>query len=260
MSTKKKESFFSLIVLLGVMILSSCFNEKKITYFQRSGSKDTVAIAREYVPKIQPGDLLSIYVNSLSPEASSFFNPYSSSRETPDATPSLSQSAAPGYLVDGSGNITLPLVGSVAVGSLTTNEATGIIRKKLEFYLKEPTVTVRFLNFRISILGEVSKPGIYVIPNERITLPEAITLAGDLTPFAKQNSIEIIRDVNNKKEFGEVDFTKSDVFSSPYYYLHSNDIVYVKASKGKIAQTDLALRLIPIMVSIITVGVLIFRK
>ncbi|NCD67809.1 polysaccharide biosynthesis/export family protein [Mucilaginibacter agri] len=255
-----------IIIVLSqfVLGLTSCFNEKKITYFQRGvNQKDTVEIAKKYIPKIQSGDILSIYVNSLSPEASSFFNPYTANVTTTatalDVNGGLTQAAAPGFLVDAGGKITLPLIGTLDVNNLTITEATDRIKQQLEIYLKEPTVIVRFLNYKISILGEVAKPGIYVVPNEKITLPEAITIAGDLTGFAKRNEIEIIRDVDGKKEFGEVDLTNRSVFSSPYYYLHSNDVVYVKASKAKVAQSDVALRVIPLAVSILSLIIVLIK-
>lgn len=247
-----------------LVFFSSCFNERKITYFQKgTNGKDTIEIAKKYIPRIQSEDILSIYVNSLSPEASSFFNPYTANVATtaqaPDAGTGLTQAAAPGYLVDVEGRITLPLIGTVNVNNLTINEATEKIKKQLEIYLKEPTVVVRFLNYKVSVLGEVVKPGIYVVPNERITLPEAITIAGDLTTFAKRDQIEIIRDVDGKKEFAEVDLTKRDVFASPYYYLHSNDIIYVKASKAKVAQSDILLRVLPIAISALSLIIVLLK-
>lgn len=261
---KQSRSFLLVYLALGLVFLSSCFNEKKITYFQKGPNQaDTIEVAKKYIPKIQSGDILSIYVNSLSPEASSFFNPYTAnitpSSAAPDANGGLAQAAAPGFLVDAAGKITLPLIGAIEVNNLTIGEATEKIKKQLETYLKEPTLIVRFLNYKISILGEVSKPGIYVVPNERITLPEAITIAGDLTAFAKRNEVEIIRDVDGKKQFGEIDLTNRDVFSSPYYYLHSNDIVYVKASKNKVAQTDVALKIIPLAVSVLSLIIVLIK-
>jgi polysaccharide export outer membrane protein len=248
-----------LALVLVIALISSCLNEKKITYFQKvANEKDTIAIAEAYIPKIQTGDILSIYVNSLSPEASSFFNPYSANSATSDAGGSgLSQTSVSGYLVGASGNIDLPLVGTISVNGLTTAEAHDLIKKRLEVFLKEPTVLVRFLNYKISILGEVNKPGVYVIPNEQVTLPEAITIAGDLTLYAKRNEIQIIRDVGNKKEFGTVDLTSREVFKSPYYFLHANDIIYIKAGKSKVAQSDLTFRILPLAVSVITAVILI---
>lgn len=253
-----------LFIVVGVMLLTSCFNEKKITYFQKGANQtDTIDVAKAYIPKVQPSDILSIYVNSLSPEASTFFNPYISTA-APSSGDSggsgLTETASPGFLVDASGNINLPLIGVVPVAGLTTIEASEKIKKQLEIYLKEPTVIVRFMNFKISVLGEVNKPGVYVVPNERVTLPELITIAGDLTTYAKRNEIEIIRDVNGKKQFGLIDLTTRDVFSSPYYYLHANDIVYVRSGKAKAAQSEVWLRVAPIAISVVTLLVVIFSK
>ena len=126
--------------------------------------------------------------------------------------------------------------------------------------MKDPTVLVRFLNFKITILGEVAKPNVYNITNEMITLPEAISMAGDLTLFARRDSIQIIRDVNGKKQFGYVSLTNRDIFNSPYYYLHANDLVYVKPAKTKTQQTDNTFRFISIAISVITLLLLAFRR
>jgi len=249
--------------------LSSCVQQRQIAYFQKAlNQSDTIGVAQAYIPKIQPGDILAIPIGSLNPIASSFFNPYSSMPVTSDnvatsatpnssntatstsvTAPSLVQTSVPGYLVDANGNIELPLVGVVKVAGLTTITAKDTIKNRVGKYLKDPTVTVRFLNYKISVLGEVLRPSVYVIPNETITLPEALGLAGDMTIFGKRDNVLIIRDVNGKKEFGRVNLNSRDLFSSPYYYLHANDVVYVEPSKGRIAQTDRTYQLLPVVLS-----------
>jgi len=236
-----------------------------------------MAVARAYVPKIQPGDILDIKIGSLNPLASSFFNPYSSVPVTTDNAPSatggntgsvsnggsISQSAAPGFLVDSAGVIELPLVGPLKVSGLNTSEARNMIKEKLTTYLKSPTVNVRFLNYKISVMGEVVRPSVYVIPNERITLPEALSMAGDMTIFAKRENVLVIRDENGKKEFGRVDLTSREVYTSPYYYLHANDVVYVEPGKGRIAQTDKVYQILPVLLSalsLISIIVIYSRK
>ena len=260
-NTLTKISLFTFIALL----FSACSSEKSLKYFQRQpGQPDTVMLAKAYVPKIQPGDILSIYVNSLSPEASSFFNPYSANSAAGGIANAgaggTEQSSPTGYLVDPSGEIELPLIGNIKVANHTTTQVRDTLKNLLKTYLKEPTVLVRFLNFKISILGEVSHPAVYNIPNEMITLPEAISMAGDLTLYGRRDSIEIIRDINGKKVFANVDFSKRDVFSSPYYYLHSNDIVYVKPAKTKTLQTDRSLQYVSIGVTLISLFLVIFRR
>jgi polysaccharide export outer membrane protein len=264
---------------LIIFVFSACIDEKKIAYFQKTNEKsDTIDVAKAYIPKIQPGDILSIPVNSLSPEASSFFNPYtpsvsgdlsgglssssspSSSSSGSTTSPALSQSASPGYLVDPNGNIQMPLLGTLHLSGLTTVEAQDSLKKLLTKYLKEVTVTVRFLNFKISILGEVARPSVYVVPNERITLPEALSMAGDLTIYARRDNVQVIRDVNGKKEFGIINLNSREVFNSPYYYLHANDLIYVQPGKSKAEATDHSYILVPSLVSLISVLVLLFKK
>ncbi|HWD87889.1 MAG TPA: polysaccharide biosynthesis/export family protein [Mucilaginibacter sp.] len=248
--------------------MSSCVQQKQIAYFQKAlNQSDTLAVAQAYIPKIQPGDILAIPVGSLNPLASSFFNPYSTMPVTGDNvatsatsggsaatstsvnTPALVQSSAPGYLVDANGNIELQLIGKVKVGGLTTIAAKDTIQNRLNKYLKGTIVTVRFLNYKISVLGEVMRPSVYVIPNETITLPEAIGLAGDLTIYGKRDNILIIRDQDGKKVFGHIDLNSREVFSSPFYYLHANDVVYVEPGRGKIAQSDRTYQILPIVLS-----------
>lgn len=272
----KKNIYQNIFLSFSIIVfLTSCVDQKQIAYFQKDiNQPDTIAVARAYVPKIQSGDIIAVTVGSLNPIASSFFNPFSSMPVTGDnlaanstssssagggnASPSLVQSAAPGLLVDPSGVIEIPILGSVKVAGLTTTEAKSIIKDKLKLYLKEPTVNVRFLNYKISVLGEVLHPSVYVIPNESITLPEALSLAGDMTIFGKRENVLVIRDENGKKVFGRVDLTTRGVYSSPFYYLHANDVVYVEPSKGRIAQTDKIYQILPIALSALSFIAIIF--
>jgi polysaccharide export outer membrane protein len=263
----KKNLYLGIFLFQAIIIsLSSCVSQKQIAYFQKgTNQSDTIAVAQAYVPKIQPGDLLAINIGSLNPVASSFFNPFSSMPVTGDnslaasngtsgfgtggSSLSVSQSASQGFLVDSAGTIELPIIGTLKVSGLNTSELRDVVKKRLVTYLKEPTVNVRFLNYKISVMGEVMKPSVYVIPNERITLPEALSMAGDMTIFAKRENVLVIRDENGKKEFGRVNLTTREVYSSPFYYLHANDIVYVEPSKGRIAQTDKVYQILPVLLS-----------
>jgi polysaccharide export outer membrane protein len=263
----KKNIYQIFLFFASIILLSSCVSQKQVVYFQKDiNQSDTINVIQAYVPKIQPGDLLAITITSLNPAASSFFNPYSTpvSPTTVDPTlgagPALAQSAQSGYLVDASGFIEFPLLSTVKVGGLTTSQARDTIKARLKQYLKEPTVSVRFLNYKISILGEVTRPSVYLIPNEKVTLPEALTMAGDLTIYAKRDNILIVRDNEGKKEFGRVNLNSREVFTSPYYYLHSGDLIYVEQGKAKAAQSDQAYRIVPIVLSALTViGLLLYR-
>jgi polysaccharide export outer membrane protein len=253
----KKNIYLNIFLFfIALAILSSCANQKRIVYFQKElNGPDTINVAKQYVPTIQPGDILSIPISSLNPAASSFFNPYNSSGAnisadgTGTGSASLAQPSANGFLVDANGIIELPLIGTVKLGGLTTTQARDTIKNRLKTYLKEPTVNVRFLNYKVSIMGEVARPSVYVIPNEKVTLPEALSMAGDLTIFAKRENVLIVRDNNGKKEFGRVNLNTREIFTSPYYYLHSGDLVYVEQGKSKTAQTEQSYRLLPIFIS-----------
>ncbi|MGV8878204.1 MAG: polysaccharide biosynthesis/export family protein [Sphingobacteriaceae bacterium] len=250
------------------LFFSSCVSQKQIAYFQKDTTgSDMISVAQTYIPKIQSGDILSINISSLNTSASSFFNPYGGVGLNDDAAtsgagnaPVLNKTSAPGFLVDEKGIIEIPLIGQVKVSDLTTSVARDTIKNRLKIYLKEPTVNIRFLNYKVSVMGEVMRPAVYVIPNERITLPEALSMAGDLSIYGKRDNVLIIRDNNGKKEFGRVNLNNREVFSSPYYYLHANDIVYVEQGKGKAAQADQLYRLLPIILSALSVFAIILTR
>jgi len=258
---KRKQYWKIFLFLSFLFVITSCVDQKKYIYFQKGANQsDTISVSQAYVPKIQSGDILSIPISSLSPAASSFFNPFSGSSAGDVAAAggsaalvggqsAASQPSGTGYLVDAAGIIEMPIIGAVKVAGLNTSEARDTIKNRLKFYLKEPTVNVRFLNYKISVMGEVVHPSVYVIPNERVSLPEAISMAGDLTPFAKHENILVIRDNNGTKEFGRVNLNNRDIFTSPYYYLHSGDIVYVEQTKVKATQNDPTIRILPVFLS-----------
>jgi polysaccharide export outer membrane protein len=261
----KKQNYLRLLPFVIILVLLiSCVNKKQIVYFQKTSVQpDTIVIANAYVPKIQPGDILSIDVTSLNSMASSFFNPNVSNSSNVDnslspLSPGISntQITANGYLVDSIGTIDFPLIGTVKIGGLTTTAAKELIKTHLKTYLKEPTVNVRFLNYKVSVIGEVTKPSVYLIQNERITLPEVISMAGDLTIFGKRTNILVVREINGKKEFGHVDLTSRSIYVSPYYYLHNNDVVYVEPTSAKIQQSDPLYKNLPIILSVFSVIIL----
>ena len=262
-----------LLPLVLITSLYSCVQQKQITHFQKAlNQSDTIDLARVYIPKIQPGDILGVYIGSLNPEASSFFNPYSNTPVNTDITssnngfnggsvttsPMLTQNSAPGFLVDSAGRIELPLVGNIRLSGLSTTAARDTIKSRLKRFLKEPTVNVRFLNYKISVMGEVQRPSVYVIPNETITITEALSLAGDLTIFGKRDNVLVIRNVNGKQQFGTVNMNSRDLFKSPFYFLHSNDIVYVEPGSGKIAQADKVYQILPTVLSALSLLSIIF--
>ncbi|MCF8256969.1 MAG: polysaccharide biosynthesis/export family protein [Flavobacteriales bacterium] len=240
-------------LMLSVVLFSpSCITRKDISYFQDISDTLTVGkISQSYEAFIQPGDIISVHVSSLSQESNTFFN--SIDEES-------GRLMANTYLVDASGAIDMPLIGSVKVSESTTQVAKFLIRNKLDKYLVEPTVRVRIKNFKVTVLGEVTTPGVYNIPDEKITLVEALGLAGDLTIFAQRNNVLLIREKDGNRQFVKVDLRSKEFFESEYYYLHSNDILYVEPGKGKIASADAWYRILPIVFSGITAVALFLTR
>ncbi|AQG81401.1 polysaccharide biosynthesis/export family protein [Spirosoma montaniterrae] len=251
---------FSLRLLVGFLIstqwLTGCVSTQHLAYFQDvSGQKASLTIPDRYVPAIQPGDILSVQVSSLNPEATSFFNPYAAitvaergnvPMQVTNTTPLL---PANGYLVDANGMIELPMLGKVKVSGQTITQVKDRLRESLKEYLKEPTVNIRNLNFRVSVMGEVARPSLFSIPNEQITLLEALSLSGDVTIYGRRDNVLIIREENGNRSFGRIDLTQRDLFNSPYYYLHPNDIVYVEPTRVRAATADRTNQLLPIILS-----------
>ena len=250
--------------LLAIALLSSCVNSKQLVYFQDLTSRVDSARLETYAAPVRPGDVLSIQVSSLSPEASSFFNPYAMQAiggqpvQTSATTP---LPAATGYLVASDGTITLPLVGAVAVAGKTNVQVADQLRTNLKTYLKEPTVSVRNQNFRITVLGEVARPSLFNISNEQITLPEALGLAGDLTIYGRRENVLVVREENGQRTYARLDLTKRDVFRSPYYHLHPNDVIYVEPGKARVASTDRLYQIVPIVLSALSfIAIIVTRR
>lgn len=200
---------------------------------------------------IQKNDILSISVNSLNPEASVIFNTpnFPASGLSMGANTTLSQSV--GYLVDENGYIKFPVLGPIRAEGLTKNELTAEITRRLndQKLLKDPIVTVRQLNFHVTVLGEVAHPTVVPVPNEKINILEAIGLAGDLTIFAKRDNVLLIREENGIKNIQRINLNNSDLLTSPYYYLKSNDIVYVEPNKARVRSGSTSMQVMPLILS-----------
>lgn len=211
---------------------------------------DTLAkqAVRNFEPVIQKNDLLSIriYSNSTQPEISDvLYNPpaltgTSGSSGTGGSGGSSTTSSNTGYMVDMDGNIRFPRMGIIHAEGLTKRQLADTIVSKITD-LENPTAVVRFLNYRITVLGEIGHPGTFTIPYERVTIFEALGLAGDIPVTGKRDKVRILREVNGDRELSTVDLTSKNIFESPYYYLQQNDVVIVDVKKSKVKQTDQAL-------------------
>jgi polysaccharide export outer membrane protein len=250
------------IILLMLLVSISCTSTKKAVYFsgQQTGSFEPPVMPK---PVIQNNDLLSITVSSLNPEASAIFNqPGGANNNNNNSVITPTTTTATGYLVDGDGSIQFPFLGSVKVAGLTKDElkdklTKAMVDKKL---LVDPIISVRFLNFKVTVLGEVAHPTVVTVPSERITLLEALGLAGDLTIYAKRDNVLVIRDEGGKKVTHRLNLNSTELFSSPYYYLQTNDVVYVEPNKAKVASTGRANVWLPIVFSALSLGVIVVDR
>lgn len=273
MNIRLRNSGSYLVYLLMLVyisnVFSSCSSPKNITYFQDvpdTIQQKIVNQATYLTPKIQVDDILQISIQTLDANSSALFNQQAGNGFPATGITSVSgQATQPantnGYLVDADGNVMLPLLGKVYVKGKTTSDVRTQIQLKAAEYYKEPVVNVRFANFKITVLGEVTRPGTYVMPNEKVTLLDAIGMAGDLTIYGKRENILLVRDADGKKEFVRFNLNESKVFSSPYFYLQQGDMVYIEPNKSKVASTDATqVRRIAIFTSVLTLLVVIASR
>lgn len=247
------------------MLLFACAAPKNITYFRdipdTLKNKEIQQVPYQ-TPVIQVDDILQVSIQTLDPAATALLNQQNTT-SWPVTGNSSSQvvsanSGVTGYLVDKDGNIVLPLVGKIMVKGLTTSEVREVIRAKAAEFYKDPVVNVRYANFKITILGEVTKPSTYVMPNEKVTLLDALGVAGDLTIYGKRENILLVREKDGKKEFARFNLNDSNLFKSPYFFLQQGDVIYVEPNKSKISSTDMAqVRRISIMASVLSLLIVI---
>ena len=257
-------------LLLGVLLLlTGCTSYQKIPYLQDFETVNaTEEVTAMYDAHIRPKDLLTITVNTTDPEAAAPFNLTIQSAANSNLTQWVTQQAAlQQYLVDNQGNIDFPVLGELHLGGLSMNEAESMIREKLQPFLKEtPIVTVRMVNYKISVLGEVAKPGTFIINNEKVNVLEALAMAGDMTIWGLRDNVKLVREEENgKRNIVVLDLNRADIVKSPYYHLQQNDILYVSPNKTKAKNSDtgqstsLWVSATSILVSIASLLVTIFK-
>jgi polysaccharide export outer membrane protein len=246
----------SCVTLLALLALTtSCGNLKQLQYLQ--GSIDTAALRTiNYVePSIQKGDLINITVYSDNQLASAVFNQGGSS-----AAGAPTSSSAPGYLVSQEGYIQLYEIGPVRVEGMSKKQLGDFLVQEYikRNLLKNPFVEVRFLNFKITVIGDVLNPGVKAFPSDKVSIFDAIGMAGDLTQFAKRDNVLIVRETDGVRSFARLDLTDPNVFNSPFYYLHQNDMIVVDPTKQKATQTDQSFRYVSIAATIISMVAIIY--
>lgn len=245
------------LLLLVFVLLTSCGSKKRMVYFQ--GDKEIKDVTASYAPVFKKDDYLSVVVTADQPETALLFNfpqdvAGGNQRQMMGGQMQLGRPVTNGYLVDDEGYIDLPVIGNTKVAGLNRKE----LKKKLvdiyDEYLDNPIVNIKILNFRVTVLGDVKSPGVKLIPNERITIPEVIALSGDLNPTAVRDNVLLIRERDGVRTEYRLDFTNKEVLSSEVYYLEQNDLVYVEPNAAARTQGSYWRSALPSILSIIGVG------
>jgi polysaccharide export outer membrane protein len=213
-----KKSLFKLIVIfIFLQLFSACKLKEKLVYFNQTSNDSEPATVFSPI-KIKVDDYLSVHVSDLDNETVSLFNPKLR----------IDNSEESGYLVDVTGQIALPVIGKITISGLTKEDAELLISSRLKDYLKNPIVQIRILNFKVTVLGDVKSPGTFNIKSQRMSVLDAIGMAGDLKMNGSRNNVLVLRDENGHKTEYRLDLTSKSVLNSPGYYLQQNDVVYVE--------------------------------
>jgi polysaccharide export outer membrane protein len=227
------------LLFLIAISLASCASREKIVYFgNMNESKNQEGAPGNFETKIKPDDALMIIVTAADLKMAEPFNlPFGAVMGTTTGLAVDNINVQPryqSYLVDRDGNIEFPVLGTINVGGHTKQEVVTDLNTRLNKYIDKPIVNLRILNYKISVMGEVVRPNEFVIQSERVSVPEALALAGDLTIYGKRDDILLIRDINGVKTHHVIDITKSDFINTPYFYLQQNDVLYVKPNKTRV--------------------------
>lgn len=231
-----KKLFYPTILLLLIFNVG-CASKKNFVYFQ---DQKTIQTKSKFELKLNQGDLLNIQVFGCDEESLKIFNIPSTTSQSSNRGYFIGAAVPQGYLVNNEGEIDFPVIGKIKLEGISLDNAVEIIKTKLSVYLKEPKVNIQIQNFKVSVLGDVKNPGTIQVPNEKITLLEAIGIAGDLNITAIRKNIVVLRDEGSTKKEYRIDLTNKDFIDSPIYYLHQNDVIYVEANQAKINSSNVS--------------------
>lgn len=246
----KKTKF--LIMSVCILMMFSCTTQRKLTYFNNIDKVNIDSLNAHYNPatdqKLIIGDQLVITVNASDPAAAAPFNqPMMSYMQSEAETTTMRISTTPNlqyYTIDKEGNILFPVLGVLHLADLTKSAAIDTITNRLKAYLQDPIVDIKPINFSVTVLGEVNKPGRYSVSNGRLSVLEALGMAGDMTAYGKRNSVTISRETDGKMSFATLDLNDANVFASPFFFLQQNDVIYVQPNKVRaVASQNLSLYL-----------------
>ncbi|TFF38784.1 polysaccharide biosynthesis/export family protein [Mucilaginibacter psychrotolerans] len=258
----KLKHLFAIFIAALVLFNLACTPYKNIPYFQdlRRDSITTEDITNYSPVTIQPGDQLGLHFTSLNVEASALFN-YNLERPSGGSgnLDRSEQNAVVGYYVDTDGNIVLPLVGKVKATGFTTTEFAKVVEEKVLPYLTKPTVSVRYQNFKVSVLGDVRSPNLFNIYNERTTVSEVLSMAGDLN-ITGIRRVVLIRELEGKRQYIPLDLTSKNIFSSPYYYVKKNDVIYVQPNEQRAANDGSTFQRASLVISVLSVVAVLLTR
>ena len=227
-----KNAFYPLYTVV-ILLLASCASKKDIVYFQNAKGFETLVDQNSFNPKFKVDDVVNIHISTLNQEASLPFNLYRGSMG------GAMQPEQVDYLIDQQGEIDFPVIGKIKIAGLTPEETRVLLRKELSEYLKDPIINIRLQNFSVTVLGEVNQPGTFPVVGEKITILEALGLAGDLTIKGQRENVMVIRDFDGTKVYTRIDLTRKEALNSPVYYLTQNDVVYVEPNRSAITSSSL---------------------
>lgn len=238
----------TLRLLLILILVSSCATKKEIIYFQDAELLNSNLNGQTFEPIIESNDILYISISSMNEEVLAPFK-----RKTGLEGNVANQNAGlQGYLVNAEGAIRFPVIGAMSVAGKTRGQIEEQLKNELTQFITDVVVDVRIMNFKVTVIGEVNNPGVYTIPDERVTLTQAIGLAGDLSEDGRRENIMVIRELDGKQQVTRIDLTKTEFFSSPFYFLKQNDVVYVEPSLKGVKKSGFIPN-IPALLSLFTV-------
>jgi polysaccharide export outer membrane protein len=222
-----------LLVTGALLFLASCASKKEVVYFQNAKGFETLVAQNNYTPKFKIDDVVTIHISTLNQEASLPFNLFRGSSENGIRPEQVD------YLIDEQGEIDFPVIGKIKIAGLSPEETRVLLRQKLSEYLKDPIINIRLQNFSVTVLGEVKQPGTFPVIGEKITILEALGLAGDMTIKGERENVLVIRDFDGTKVYTRIDLTRKEALNSPVYYLTQNDVVYVEPNRSAITSSSL---------------------
>jgi len=240
------KNYLTLLSLL--LLVSSCATKKEIVYFQDAEELNLQSLGQTFEPIIENNDILYVAISSMD---EAVIAPFKRSTGL-EGNISNANAGLQGYLVNSDGRINFPVIGEISVAGKTRGQVKADLKAALLEYITDVVVDVRIMNFKVTVIGQVNAPGVYTIQDERVTLPQALGLAGDLSQDGKRENIMVIREIDGKQQVSRVDITKTEFFSSPFYFLKQNDVVYVEPSLKGVKKSGF-IPDIPALLSLLTI-------